>query len=317
MPSRDAVAADLGWAQQAYHGPKTRWPVAWRMAHSSATSSSLIAASARMRVRDLGGRVRLAAVGHRGEERRVGLGQQLAGRCDRGRLAQLRRVAERQHAREAEQVAGRHAALGQLGVAGETVEDHRLRRAFLGQDAQDVLVRVPVVDHQRLGGLLGQRDVRAEPVLLDVVGRVVPVVVETGLADRPDLGQRGQLGQFFEHLIAIRGLGRLVRVDGHRRVDLVMVGRGGHRRVAGRQVGADRDHSGDAGRGRLGEHVFDRAEHQVQVAVRVERAGRQRRRIGGGRAPVLVADRGAHRFCPVTAAPAGPVPPPRWTGPAW
>src|SRR5580698_2538043 len=31
----------------AYHGPKTRWPVAAMIAHSSATSSSLIAASAR------------------------------------------------------------------------------------------------------------------------------------------------------------------------------------------------------------------------------------------------------------------------------
>ena len=103
-----------------------------------------------------------------------------------------RRVPERHRPGEAQHVTGLGAALGHLRVAGEAVEDHLLRRAVSGQDRQHVLVRVPVVDHQRLACLLGDLDVRPEPVSLHLRRGVVPVVVQPGLTDRPDLRQRGQ-----------------------------------------------------------------------------------------------------------------------------
>ena len=55
---------------------------------------------------------------------------------------------------------------GHRGVAGEAVEDGVLRRALVVEHAQDVVVRVPVVDHQRLAVPLRQVDVPAEGRLL-------------------------------------------------------------------------------------------------------------------------------------------------------
>ena len=61
------------------------------------------------------------------------------------------------------------------------------RRPFLGQDPQDVLVRVAVVDLQCLAGALGQIDVPAKRVLL---GRSAfgasPEIVQSCLANHPD-----------------------------------------------------------------------------------------------------------------------------------
>ena len=49
------------------------------------------------------------------------------------------------------------------------MEDHRVRGAFLAQDPQNVLVGLPVVDHEGLAGLLGDGDVTAEDVEIEVV----------------------------------------------------------------------------------------------------------------------------------------------------
>ena len=135
-------------------------------AHSLATSICLAAASARTVCATWAGALDLPRFGAGVEERRVGLGQDQLGRRDGGRLAQRGRVPERDRPGEAQHVAGRRAALGQFRVAGVTVEDHLLRRSVRGQDRQHVLVRIPVVDHQRLAGLLGDLDVRPEPVAL-------------------------------------------------------------------------------------------------------------------------------------------------------
>ncbi len=115
-------------------------------------------------------------------------------------------------------------------VAGEAVKYHAIGRprTRLGQDRQDVRVRLAVVDHQRLPGPPGDLDVRAEPLALHGRVRPVAVVVEAGLADRHHPGRLRQRGELGQHL-APAGVHRrgLVRVDRHRRVHLgVLVGAG-------------------------------------------------------------------------------------------
>ena len=91
-------------------------------------------------------------------------------------------------------VAAVGAAPREVGVTGEAVEDHPLRRALALQHPQHVVVRVAVVDHHRLAGVLGDRDVPPERLLLrrPPVG-LGAVVVEPGLADRHDPRLRRQL----------------------------------------------------------------------------------------------------------------------------
>jgi hypothetical protein len=77
------------------------------------------------------------------------------------------------------------------------------------------------VDHERLADLLGDIDVRAEPVALQLRRGIVPVVVEPGLTDRSDLREGRQprdLGLRGLPPGRRRGCGRrLVRVNRDRR----------------------------------------------------------------------------------------------------
>ena len=93
------------------------------------------------------------------------------------------------------------------------MEDGPLRCALFDEHAQDVVVRVPVMDLQHLAQPFGQRDVPPEAALLrgasrDVVGGH-PMVVKTGLPHHPDPGVPGQLldlGQrLVEHPLPLRG----------------------------------------------------------------------------------------------------------------
>ncbi len=173
------------------------------------------------------------------------------------------------------------------------MEDHAVRRPrrVLGQDRQHVLVRLPVVDHHGLARRPRDLDVRAEPVPLDRAGRPVTVVVEAGLADRHHLRRRGQGGDLGQHLApAVVHLGRVIGVDGDRRVDVRVLGGGRHRPARGRQVAPDVDHPADAeGAGGV-KHPVDRQPEDVHVGVRVETAGlRQRCRFPGGRPPTAFA----------------------------
>ncbi len=97
------------------------------------------------------------------------------------------------------------------------MEDHLPRRALVGKDAQHVAVRLTVVDDQRLARLLGEADVRAEPLLLHAALRPVAVIVEARLADRAHLRQTGQARDLLER--AIFGAAGLVRVDRDRGSD--------------------------------------------------------------------------------------------------
>ena len=107
-----------------------------------------------------------------------------------------------------------------------------------------VLVRVPVVDDERLVEPVGERDVRRErtPLRLDT-GRTGAVVVESGLADGAHLGGRARepldLGEPRIELAEVRQLGRFVRVDGHPGHDGVVLQRSLHCPGGPGQITAD------------------------------------------------------------------------------
>ena len=85
------------------------------------------------RPRQTVGLVGPAAVRMRGEERRVGLDEELVLGHERGGFAQLPRVPERDRPGEGEHVARVDALPGHRGVAGEAVEDDRRGRALLAR----------------------------------------------------------------------------------------------------------------------------------------------------------------------------------------
>ena len=153
-------------------------------------------------------------------------------------------------------------------------------RALLVQDAQDVVVRVPVVDHQRLAQALGEVDVPAERALLGVPGAVVPVVVETGLADgdHPRVGGEPlDLGA-----VVVGERGRAGRVQGDGGGDAVVPVRGVDHPAGAREVVGDGDDAGHADRGRPVQRGDDvrgvDAAAGVEMGVRVD--GRHAQGLG-------------------------------------
>ena len=182
-------------------------------------------------------------------------------------------------------IAGVRAALGQLGVAGEAVEDHLLRRALLGQDAQHVLVRVPIMDHHRLAGLLGHaRCARG----------TTPAARQS--ARRPGSGRARSRRPPAPAGSAASSA--ILPAPAVRRRRPPWPSRSGgspppprrrrrprcHAPSAGRHVDADRDHPGDAApRPPASTSATGRASGPGGSGCR--RAGRQRRRVGGGRPP--------------------------------
>ena len=134
------------------------------------------------------GRVRPAAERHRRQERRVRLDQEQVERRHRDGFAKRRCVAKRDVAGERHDVTGIRAAASELGVTAETVEDHAIRCTFVRQHAEHVVVRVAVMDHERLAGRFRNRDVPTERLLL----RLPPVptrseVIEPRLPHRDNL----------------------------------------------------------------------------------------------------------------------------------
>ena len=112
-------------------------------------------------------------------------------------LAEIEELARLPHVRAVGET-GLDTLFGHLGIAGEAVEHHHSGGALLGQHPQHVVVRLAVVNDQRLAGALGDLDVRPEAGVLLVLGRPVAEVVQPGLPHRPDLRQPGQrldLGQ--------------------------------------------------------------------------------------------------------------------------
>jgi hypothetical protein len=218
--------------------------------------------------------VGLAPVRVRGQERAVGLQDQLVQRHDGAGGALVGGVAEGDGARERHHPAGFDDPLGHGGVAGEAVEDHPLGGADPVQDVEDVVEGVAAVDDEGLVEAPGQLGVGGEGAPLDLGRSVVAVVVQARLPGRDDL-RPGQ-----QHLERRqrrrRRLGGRVRVDPGRGRDGRDPGRVGRRHLAGGQVDADVDHVADAGRARLGDQLLGAGAEQVQVAVGVDQ------HVGGG-----------------------------------
>ena len=78
------------------------------------------------------------------------------------------------------------------------MKDRALRCSFGLKHAQDVAVRVAVVNDQRLADLFGDLDVLAKRRLLDVRRHTSPVVVKTCLANRAHLRKRGERRELFD-----------------------------------------------------------------------------------------------------------------------
>ena len=100
--------------------------------------------------------------------------------------------------------------LGLLPDPGERVEDAPDRPVERGELVDDVAMTVPAVDDDRPVELVGQVEVAAEIILLDVERGPVPVAVEPGLADGDHLedGSREP-----DHLVPVAGP-RVARVVG-------------------------------------------------------------------------------------------------------
>ena len=168
---------------------KMRDVVSLTDSHSDSMSFCLMAANART---VYGQRVRLvapAAIRVRRQERRIGLDQQPISGDERGGLAQRRRhcVKVTGPANDSRYPAS-SALAGHRRVAGEAVEDHRSparprraarRRSASWASRSWIISALPV----RLARSMCQ----AKACGLDVVRSRVPVVVETGLADRDHL----------------------------------------------------------------------------------------------------------------------------------
>ena len=145
------------------------------------------------RVRDLGGRVRLAPVRHRGQERRVGLDQDQLGRRDRRRLAQAARARRTSRCpRSSSRSRRRRTAAPSPRRRRSSGRRHARAALSSAEDVEHVIVRVPVVDHQRLAGRLAISMCARNHSRWTLRRRAVPVVVQAGLADRAHLRQRGQ-----------------------------------------------------------------------------------------------------------------------------
>ena len=104
----------------------------------------------------------------------------------RSSVERLRRLTEvlvlriRDVAREAHPVAARRALARDDRVAAEAVDHDALRRSLI-QYSKDVGPRVADVDHERLAGVVRQRDLRLERALLVLPGRMHPEVVQAAL----------------------------------------------------------------------------------------------------------------------------------------
>ncbi len=240
--------------------------------------------------------VPVAAHRHRRHERRVGLDQDQLGGGGTGRPAQRLGVLERHVPREAHVEAAPGALGGERGIAREAVHDHPVRRALLVQDRQDVGVGVAVVDHQGLAAALGDLDVGAEGRLLGgPAGLVGAVVVQSGLAERGDAGERGELVDGGERAVEVGQERGLVGVERDRGQDAAVgLGEGGGP-AGGGDVGADLDERRDPGglglvdesadllAPRLGrDRLVDRVPGGDDVEMRVGVGDRSRKRLGTG-----------------------------------
>ena len=136
------------------------------MAHvASATAlgwAPLTSATASPTSGDEGGLVGPAPVGHRRQERGVGLDQQPVERAQLDRLAHLGRPLEGDDAAEGQVGAQVEAPTGLVGPAGEAVDHRALRHALGLEDVEGLGPGLAGVDDQRQVVGVGQGDLGGE-----------------------------------------------------------------------------------------------------------------------------------------------------------
>src|SRR5262245_8417033 len=97
------------------------------------------------------------------------------------------RVFEGHRAGEGEQEAALDASACEVGITGKAVHDNGSRGARVVEHAQDVRVRVTVVDDQRLVHAFGQGDVRAKASFLRLeAGSLGTEVIQSRFANPPN-----------------------------------------------------------------------------------------------------------------------------------
>ena len=96
------------------------------------------------------------------------------------------------------------------------MHDHLLGCSLLIEHPEHVGVRVPIMDDQRLTEPLGDRDVRAETLLLAVAAIVTGTeIVQSGLAHAAHPGLRRQALDLPQRPVEIGQPGGLIGVDGN------------------------------------------------------------------------------------------------------
>src|SRR5215207_8817549 len=126
------------------------------------------------------------------------------------------------------------------------------------------------MNDERLPELHGELGLSTEEGELRLARCVVPVVVESRLADgdRLRMGEKSpQLGE-----VALVALPRVVRVQAEGCVDALLGLADGERLATRADVRPHRDDAGDPGFARAGEHSRDIAVAGVEVRVRVDQA---------------------------------------------
>src|SRR5215469_2113837 len=148
-------------------------------------------------------------------------------------------------------------------------------------------MRVAVMNHQRLAYLLGNVDVRAEPLELYVVRCVIPVKVQPGLANGAYFRPHRQGCDFGQHGLTLCGSrgcrASLVRVDCDSGEHTGERGRALDSPARGRGVAADRDDLRDTCVSSLRERLGHSHVDHVEMTMAVERGSRQWLWIGSAR----------------------------------
>lgn len=98
----------------------------------------------------------------RGQERCVGLDEDLPIGNQVSCLTQLGGIGKCHSSSKTQKITAIYAFASNVSVTGEAMHDHGVRGALGRQDVEEVVVGLPVVDHQRFADPLGQIDVPGE-----------------------------------------------------------------------------------------------------------------------------------------------------------
>src|SRR5215472_10700813 len=148
-------------------------------------------------------------------------------------------------------------------------------------------MRVAVMNHERLAYLLGNVDVRAEPLELYVMRCVIPVKIQPGLADGAYFRPRRQGGDLGQHGLALCGSrgcrASLVRVDCDGGKYTGERGRTLDGPARGRGVAANCDDLRDTCVSSLRERIGHSHVDHVEMTMAVERGSWQWQRLSSSR----------------------------------